>query len=66
MFYKINKKINRGNMDFTGWNHVEITAYIFQDKRGKEEIIKLVENRINNENIKNNQGSDFDYKNDKG
>ncbi len=53
-------------MDFTGWNHVEITAYIFQDKRGKEEIIKLVENRINNENIKNNQGSDFDYKNDKG
>lgn len=39
------------SMDFTGWNHIEIMAYIFQaNEIGRLEVIKLVQKRLGNEN----------------
>lgn len=37
-------------MRFDGWEFSEIMAYIFCDESEKHNIIKLVENRMKNEN----------------
>lgn len=37
-------------MNFTRWNHVEITAYIFQSsQRGGDEVVALVKKRLETE-----------------
>ncbi len=37
-------------MSFDGWEFVEIMAFLFSDEKGKQEVIELVKNRMNNEN----------------